>query len=229
MASDVRSVVIVGGGTAGWITAGTLAAKIKAESDSAISVTLVESPDIPIIGVGEGTWPTMRNTLKKMGVRETDFIRECNVSFKQGAKFAKWVTGADDDYYYHPLVLPQGFTDTNLAPHWLADSHGKSFSEAVCPQDYLCDRGLAPKAITTPEYAGVANYAYHLDAGTYSPFLTKHCVENLGVRHVLANVTGINAADNGDIASISTKEQGDIEGDLFVDCTGSQICIIVFP
>ena len=220
MASPMTSVVIVGGGTAGWITAGTLAAKLKAESDSAVTVTLVESPDIPIIGVGEGTWPTMRNTLKKMGVRETDFIRECNVSFKQGAKFAKWATGAEDDYYYHPLVLPQGFADTNLAPHWLSDSHGKSFSESVCPQDYLCDRGLAPKAITTPEYAAVANYAYHLDAGTYSPFLTKHCVENLGVRHVLDNVTEINAADNGDIASVSTEHHGNIQGDLFVDCTG---------
>lgn len=220
MANPVTSIVIVGGGTAGWITAGTLAAKLQNESSSGISVTLVESPNIPIIGVGEGTWPTLRSTLKKMGIREADFIRECNVSFKQGAKFAKWTTGADDDYYYHPLILPKGFSSINLAPHWLENNHGKSFSEAVCPQDYLCEQGLAPKQITTPEYAGVANYAYHLDAGAFSEFLKKHCINNLSVKHILDDVTQINSADNGDIASVSTKENGNLEGDLFIDCTG---------
>lgn len=220
MAGPVKSVVIVGGGTAGWLTAGTLAAKLKEESGGGVSVTLVESPDIPIIGVGEGTWPTMRNTLKKMGVRETDFIRQCNASFKQGGKFVKWATGADDDFYYHPLVLPQAYDEANLVPHWLEDSHGKSFSEAVCPQEYLCERGLAPKLITTPEFVSVANYAYHLDAATFSEFLTSHCVNNLGVKHVLDNATRVNSAENGDIASVSTKEHGDIAGDLFIDCTG---------
>jgi hypothetical protein len=180
----------------------------------------VESPNVPIIGVGEGTWPTMRNTLKKMGVRETDFIRECNASFKQGGKFVKWATGEEDDFYYHPLVLPQAYNEANLVPHWQASGNGKSFSEAVCPQEYICERGLAPKMITTPEFASVANYAYHLDAGTFSTFLTKHCVEQLGVRHVLDDVTGINAAENGDIASVSTTQSGDLEGDLFIDCTG---------
>ncbi len=220
MASPVKSVVIVGGGTAGWITAGTLAAKFAAESANAVSVTLVESPNVPIIGVGEGTWPTMRRTLRKMGIRETDFIRECHASFKQGAKFAKWATGEEDDFYYHPLVLPQGFQDTNLVPHWMEDSHGKSFSAAVCPQEYLCERGLAPKQITTAEYAAVANYAYHLNAGTFSEFVKNHCVGELGVRHVLDDVTAVNAADNGDIASIATRAHGDLDGNLFIDCTG---------
>lgn len=220
MNKPILNVVIVGGGTAGWLTAGTLAARVNQNSNARVSVTLVESPNVPIIGVGEGTWPTMRNTLRKMGVRETDFIRNCDASFKQGAKFAKWATGTDDDYYYHPLILPRGFQDTNLVPHWLQDDRGKSFSEAVCPQDYLCERGLAPKKITTPEYVGVANYAYHLNAGTFSAFLRDHCVENLGVRHVLDDVTGVNSAENGDIASVSTKENGNLVGDLFIDCTG---------
>jgi len=220
MATPVRSVVIVGGGTAGWIAAGTIAAQLKTDNDAGTTVTLIESPDIPIIGVGEGTWPTMRTTLRRMGIRETDFIRQCDASFKQGGKFVKWATGADDDFYYHPLVLPQGYENNNLVPHWLEDSHGKSFSEAVCPQEYLCENGRAPKQITTPEYVAVANYAYHLNAGTFSDFISKHCIEQLGVRHVLDNVTGVNAADNGDIASLSTKENGELEGDLFVDCTG---------
>ncbi|MFC7292757.1 tryptophan halogenase family protein [Hirschia litorea] len=214
------SVVIVGGGSAGWITAGTLAARFRAEFKRDVSVTLVESPNVPIVGVGEGTWPTMRKTLMKMGIRETDFIRECNVSFKQGAKFAKWATGEEDDYYYHPLMLPQGYMEENLVPHWLENNGGMSFSKAVCPQEVLCENGLAPKLITTPEYAGIANYAYHLDAGAFSEFLKNHCTQELGVRHVLDDVTGVNSAENGDISSVQTKESGDISGELFIDCTG---------
>ena len=109
--TPIKRVVIVGGGTAGWLTAGSIAAKHKtSQNSSSLEVILIESPNVPIIGVGEGTWPTMRSTLIALGISETDFIRECNVSFKQGAKFAKWVDGQDNDFYYHPLVLPQGFT-----------------------------------------------------------------------------------------------------------------------
>lgn len=220
MGRPIKDVVIVGGGSAGWIAAGTIAAAHRTEDTSGIRVTLVESPNVPIIGVGEGTWPTMRNTLRKMGISETDFIRECNATFKQGARFAKWVTGAADDAYYHPLMLPQGFLQGNLVRHWQADDQGLSFSAAVCPQDHICDRSLAPKQITTPEYAGVLNYAYHLDAGKFADFVRKHCVDKLGVRHVLADVTGVVAADDGDIAAVETDQAGRITGDLFVDCTG---------
>lgn len=211
--------IIVGGGTAGWLTAGTLAAKLNNKYQS-FSITLIESPDVPIIGVGEGTWPTMRRTLKMMGIRETDFIQQCQVSFKQGAKFAKWVTGKEDDFYYHPLVLPQDFDNTNLAQHWLNQGSKTSFSDSVCYQDALCERGLAPKMITTPEYAAIANYAYHLDAGAFSVFLQNHCVEKLGVKHVLDHVVRVNNHKNGDIKSVSTQNSGELKGDLFIDCTG---------
>ena len=220
MTQTVRTVVIVGGGTAGWITAGIIAAKHKGDNDDCIQVVLVESPDIKPIGVGEGTWPTMRVTLRRMGVSETDFIRECAVSYKQGSKFVDWVNGEPGDFYYHPFTAPQGFLEGNLAPHWLHDNHAKSFSQAVCYQEYLCELGLAPKEFSTPEFSALANYAYHLDAGTFSEFLKKHCVEKLGIRHVLDDVTEINAAENGDIASVSTREHGELCGDLFVDCTG---------
>ena len=72
------------------------------------TVTLIESPNVPIIGVGEGTWPTLRSTLQKMGVSETEFFRHCNAAFKQGASFARWTTGADNDAYYHPLDAAAG-------------------------------------------------------------------------------------------------------------------------
>lgn len=220
MSDPVKSVVILGGGTAGWITAGTLAARFKQDQANPVSVTLVESPNVPTIGVGEGTWPTMRNTLKKMGVREADFIRECNVGFKQGAKFARWTTGKDDDFYYHPLVLPENFNQFNLAPYWLSGEQAQSFSDAVCPQEALCEHNRGPKQIGTPEYAAVANYAYHLDAGRFSGFLQKHCTEHLNVRHILADVTGVSTSDNGDITALQTDTAGDIQGDLFIDCSG---------
>src|SRR5256885_4490257 len=117
MVRPVRSICIVGGGTAGWLTAGIIAARHRTESGG-LQITLVESETIGIIGVGEGTWPTMRTSLKKMGVSETDFFRECNASFKQGAKFARWVTGQESDFYYHPLMLPEGFPSLDLAPFW---------------------------------------------------------------------------------------------------------------
>lgn len=220
MVHRTRNVVIVGGGTAGWLTAGIIAARHRGRMPQNFSVTLVESPNIPIIGVGEGTWPTLRSTLKKIGVSETDFFRECDASFKQGAKFARWTTGADDDAYYHPLMLPQGFAQLNLVPHWLTSAEGSSFCDTVCPQGKICDDGLAPKAITTPEFDGAANYAYHLDAGKFAPFLQRHCCEKLGVRHVLADVQTVKLADNGDIESIMTLQAGEIAGDLFVDCSG---------
>src|SRR5689334_13095047 len=190
MLQPIQSVLIVGGGTAGWLTAGVIAARHQARIKAGrFSVTLIESPNVAIIGVGEGTWPTLRTTLEKMGISETDFFRQCDAAFKQGAKFARWTTGADDDAYYHPLMLPQGFTQLNLVPHWLSNDHERSFSEYVCPQAQICEAGLAPKMITTPEYKALANYAYHLDASKFAPYLQKHCTEKLGVRHVLADVS----------------------------------------
>jgi len=220
MMRPVKNIVIVGGGTAGWLTAGVIAAKHRSRMAAGFTVTLVESPNTPIIGVGEGTWPTLRTTLAKIGVSETDFFRECDAAFKQGARFARWTTGAEDDAYYHPLMLPQGFHQLNLVPHWLSDSGARSFCDTVTPQGRICDDGLAPKTIATPEYDAVANYAYHLDAGKFAPFLQRHCCEKLGVRHVLADVRQVLLAEDGDIRAIGTEQAGEIEGDLFVDCTG---------
>lgn len=230
MNNKITAIVIVGGGTAGWLTAGRIAAHHRTQTGSTIKVTLVESPNIPIIGVGEGTWPTMRSTLMKLGISETDFMRECDASFKQGAKFARWVTGTPDDFYYHPLMLPQGFGKTNMAAHWqdLRNSQQlhESFSAATCFQEAVCELGLAPKLITTPEFNSVANYAYHLNAGKFSTFLQKHCTEKLGVQHVLADVIAVNSADNGDISSVVTAQAGIIAGDLFVDCSGFQSLLL---
>jgi glycine/D-amino acid oxidase-like deaminating enzyme len=224
MARPVRSICIVGGGTAGWLTAGIIAARHRAQSGRGLEITLVESEAIGIIGVGEGTWPTMRSTLKKIGISETDFFRECNASFKQGAKFARWVTGRESDFYYHPLMLPEGFPGLDLAPFWTRYSsehaNAPSFSDAVCFQEAVCELGLAPKLITSAEYAGVANYAYHLDAGRFAAFIRQHCVKNLGIRRIVAEVTRVVQDDSGDIAYVETNNSRRLAGDLFIDCSG---------
>ena len=227
MVQAVKAVVIVGGGTAGWLTAGIIAARYQSRMKAGgFSVTLIESPDIRIIGVGEGTWPTIRGSLERIGISETALFRECDASFKQGGKFAGWTTGAADDAYYHPLMLPQGFAQLNLVPHWMREAHRQSFCDFVTPQGRLCDEGLAPKLITTAEYRGLANYSYHLDAGKFAPFLAKHCTEKLGVRHVLADVVQVNQSESGDIESVLTPQAGEISGDLFLDCSGFAALLI---
>lgn len=212
--------MIVGGGSAGWLTAGVLAANHPDRGPSGLRITLIESPDVHPIGVGEGTWPSMRDTLRKMGVSETEFIRECDASFKQASKFVGWINNSEDDYYYHPFSAPPGLGDINLENQWRTSFADRRYADLVSHQPHLCERGKAPKQITTPEYAAVANYAYHLDAGKFGQFLQKFCVEKLGVTHILDHVQGVRSEDNGDIASLETAHNGLLAGDLFIDCTG---------
>ncbi len=219
MNNSIKKITIVGGGSAGWLTAGILASEFKTQGDLAVEITLIESPDVPTVGVGEGTWPSMRQTLKKIGVSEADFLIQCDATFKQASKFDNWISGTNDSYF-HPFTLPSGFFETNIAEFWQQHSKQVSFADATTVQSHLCKNGLAPKQISTPEYAFACNYGYHLDAGKFSSFLQKHCCEKLGVKHVVDHVVKINSHENGDIASVSSKLHGDIDGDLFIDCTG---------
>jgi hypothetical protein len=221
MSKPIRDIVVVGGGSAGWLSAAIIASEHRH-----LRVTLVESPGVPPIGVGEGTWPSMRDTLHRVGVSESDFLRECDAAFKQGSRFDRWVDGRAGDYYFHPFVLPQGYGDANLAAAW-QDSHGGvPFADLVSFQPHLCARGRAPKQAQTPEFAAVANYGYHLDAGKFGVFLRRHCVEKLGVRHVPDHVDAVVAEDNGDIAGLRLRGHGVLAGDLFVDCTGMQALLL---
>ena len=220
MSHQVSKIVIVGGGSAGWLTAGLLASQLAGDADAPVDITLVESPDVKTIGVGEGTWPTMRMTLKRIGIAEKAFLARCSASFKQGTKFVAWSSGQDDEHYYHPFSAPAGYGELNLASYWQEQKQRVSFVDAVSVQGQLCDRNLAPKQLATPDYAFVANYGYHLDAGQFAELLQEHCTARLGVRHIRDHVTRINGAADGDILSLSTAGGTDIEGDLFVDCTG---------
>lgn len=222
----VRTVVVVGGGSAGWIAACRVAAACARRGDG-VTVTLVESRTVPTVGVGEGTWPTMRNTLAKIGIGETAFVRECDAAFKQGARFVGWADGTPGDAYYHPLNPPAGATEMDVAPYWL-DRGGApaDFAAWVDFQAALCDAGLAPKSITMPEYAGQANYAYHLDAGKFAVLLRDHAVAALGVEHVLGDVVRAPVAANGDVTAVELADGRVVAGDLFIDCTGFAALLI---
>lgn len=223
---SIQRLVIVGGGSAGWLTAGLLAGEYRLAPESDLQITLVESPDVQTIGVGEGTWPTMRSTLQRIGLSETEFFVECSAAFKQGTRFDRWRTGAENDRYYHPFSPPAAYARLNLAPYWRAHAETSSFVDAVTPQGRVCDQDLAPRRLDAPEFSALLNYGYHLDAGKFASLLQRHCTERLGVSHVLDHVTAINAAPDGDIQSISTAGHGEIPGDLFVDCTGLKALLL---
>ena len=104
-----RSILIVGGGTAGWLTAAYLARFFDIARNPRIRITVLESPEIGIIGVGEGTFPTIRNTLRYIGIDESHFVRATTATFKQGIRFDNWVrspVAGRNDHFLHPFEAP---------------------------------------------------------------------------------------------------------------------------
>lgn len=214
----VGSVLVLGGGSAGWLVAALLAAE-----HPELAVTLVESDEVPVIGVGEGTWPSMRDTLRRIGLSETAFVRRCQVSFKQGSRFDGWIRGAAaqaGDRYYHPFMLPVGHGEADLAEAWAATQAQRPFADVVSPSVQICEAGRAPKQLQTPEFGAVANYAYHFDAGLFGQLLREHATRHLGVRQVVDHVEAVVSREDGDIAALHTRVHGALQADLFVDCSG---------
>ena len=221
MSNLIQNIVIVGGGTAGWLSACLLAAR---RPD--LSISLVEAPNIPTIGVGEGTWPTMRETLAQIGISETEFLNQCDASFKQGSRFDGWVDGSADDSYLHPFTPPPAHAMHDLLAAWQHEAASIPFAEAMSAQGAVCAQHLAPKQRSMPDYAGAVNYGYHLDAGKFAALLAKHATTRLGVTHITAEVLGIHAADNGDIAALQLRDYPDLGGDFFIDCSGQAAILI---
>ncbi|MHA6719999.1 tryptophan halogenase family protein [Sphingomonas sp. RS6] len=224
MERPVTRVTIVGGGTAGWLAACVIAARADPKAAAPLAVTLVESPNVPTIGVGEGSWPTLRRTLARIGIGEREFLCACDAAFKQGSRFDGWRTGAADDRYHHPFTPPASSDARRLVAAWAA-SGDTPFASAVCPQPAISDRRLAPRQRAMPDYAGALNYGYHLDAGKLAALLMRHA-ERLGVHYICDHVDGVERAPDGDIAALRTRATGRIEGDLFIDCTGHAALLI---
>ena len=216
MSKAIKKIVVVGGGTAGWLTAAIVASHHKTNTSDIIKVTLIESSDIPTVGVGEGTWPTMKNTMQQIGIKESDLFKHCHAVFKQGGKFVDWVKG-NGDFYYHPFTVPLGYGRIDLAPYV---SNIEDYAAESNFQHHICEAGLAPRTMAESEYTAQCNYAYHLDAGAFADLLKQHCRDILNVEHIIGTVEDVILEKNGNIQSVELAEQFKVEGDLFVDCTG---------
>lgn len=227
----ISSILIVGGGTAGWLSAAFLAKSLGAGSANAVNITVVESPEIGIIGVGEGTFPSIRGTLAAIGIDEARFVSECNASFKQGIKFIDWVRpkgSAGIDHYFHPFSQPsQRQGGPELLPYWLQGAAGNNipFAQAATMQKRIADASHAPKRSEDSDFMGPMNYAYHFDASLFAKLLAKHA-KSLGVNHVLATVEQVRLDEDGAIASVVTRESGALTADLYLDCTGFRASLI---
>jgi len=222
----VNRIVVVGGGTAGWLAACRLAAAFPPGGDRAIAVTLIESPDVPTVGVGEGTWPTMRGTLVNIGLDEATFLTAADASFKQGSRFLGWRDGSAGDAYLHPFTAPDADPRDAVAAWTVMGAGQGAYADAVSPQGRACALHLAPRTPAMPPYAGALNYAYHLDAGRFAALLMRHATGRLGVRLIRDHVTAVRRADDGDITAVDTRDHGAVAGDLFLDCTGHRALLI---
>lgn len=234
----INNIVIVGGGAAGWLTASFLARSLKSTPDQGMQITLVESSEIGIIGVGEGSFPSIRSTLAAIGIDEARFIRECNATFKQGVKFVDWVRPKNtsdaqhSDHYFHPFSLPsQRPGGPELLPYWLLglataqDGFKTPFAQAVTMQKGIADAAHGPKRYTDADFVGPMNYAYHFDASRFAKLLCTHGM-SLGVQRIVANVEQVKLDEAGAIASIVTDCAGEISADLYIDCSGFRAKLI---
>lgn len=216
----IKKIVVLGGGTAGWLTANHLGKALSHLPD--VEITVLESPDIPTIGVGEGTVPMIRQTLQHFGIDEADFIRRCDVTFKQSIKFINWMDSTKHgkmNNYHHLFDYPYPFPQ-DLTPYWLAGDQRSHFADTVSIQRYLCELNKAPKQLKHPPYEGDATYAYHLNAKKFAGLLSEHAQQKFAVRYKSATVQDVTFAADGALQSLITSEHGALNFDFFVDCSG---------
>ncbi len=227
----VQEVLIVGGGTAGWLTAAYLAKTLGCGAPGAVRITLVESSTIGIIGVGEGSFPSLRGTLAAVGIDEARFVRDAQATFKQGIRFDHWVRApgaSGPSRYFHPFSQPsQRPGGPELLPYWLLGEAGRDtpFAAAATLQSHVADASHAPKRASDAPFQGSLNYAYHFDAGRLATLLGEHA-RSLGVRHLIGTVEKVDLNPQGDIGAVHTREQGALHADLYIDCTGFRAGLI---
>jgi len=219
-----KKIIIVGGGSAGWVTAAYLARMLGADLPAGVEILLVESPDIGPIGVGEGTFPSIRKTLSRLEIDERLLFTQASATFKQGVRFANWVRG--DDHYYHlfePAHRPEGL---DLLPYWLLGQAGsRSWNDVCGVQKRVVDAMLGPKRGDEPPYSAPLAYAYHFDALAFADVLKQHAIRQ-GVKLVADQVTDVRLTPDGSIDSLLTRAHGVLSGDLYIDCTGFRARLI---
>lgn len=224
-----KRVIIVGGGTAGWITAAYLAKILSHGLPEGLAITLVEAPDIGIIGVGEGTFPSIRKTFSRIRLDEDSLVREASATFKQGIRFVNWrgtPNGHGEDAYFHPFQISAQHTDFDLLPYWLLGVAGNASWESVSSvQQRVADARRAPKLISHAGHSGPMNYAYHFDAVELARLLRRQAL-SFGVSHIEDVVENVVVGENGFIERLATRAHGDVTADLYIDCTGFRAQLI---
>jgi 2-polyprenyl-6-methoxyphenol hydroxylase-like FAD-dependent oxidoreductase len=230
MTEPIRKVVILGGGTAGWMAASYLGKALQGTA----SVTVLEAPSIPRIGVGEATIPNLQTAFfDYLGIEESEWMRECNASFKLGIRFINWRTpGAGQaaprtdgdgaaDSFYHVFGQLENVDGVPLSHYWaqrkLAGTAERPFDASCYPSAALMDAKLAPRDMDGTRHA---SYAWHFDARLVADFLCRFATRKQGVIHVQDEMVAARQDDRGYVTALTTKSGAVLEGDLFIDCSG---------
>lgn len=222
MAAPIRKVVIAGGGTAGWMTAAMLSKVLKEQ----VEVVLVESEEIGIIGVGEATIPPIHTFNTYLGLDEKEFLRETKATIKLAIKFENW--RVKDESYYHTFGAPgtnMGFC--SFQHYWLrAKQAGMTTPLWDFDLNYLCCEQQKFNKINTQNPVYEMQYAYHFDSGLYGQYLRK-LSEKAGVTRIEGKIEHVQRDEqSGFITGLQLHSGQQIEGDLFIDCTGQRGLLI---
>ena len=230
MAEPISEITIVGGGTAGWLAALLLQTLIRdpKRSRKPIDITLIESPNVATVGVGEATVPGMPRTLREAGLSERDFFKRCNASFKLGVMFNGWNTDAKGKPIsfmnpFHPVPSIAGIEAGYYMLRYGAG--GRDFVQTYSPSVDLYRACKGPRALGAKPYETTAGYAYHLDAGAFAGMLRDICVER-GVTHIREDVVRVEQDERGYISALELSESGRRPVQLVLDCTGFKGVII---
>jgi len=225
MTADNFKIIIVGGGTAGWLSAAFLSQQLPIASGRKIDITLIEASDIPTVGVGEATVPSLRETLAACGISEVEFLTSCDATFKHGIKFVNWRRDPSNDKgesYFHPFGAPLkvGTIDPMRAWSKLPQETRGEIADLFSVQSEMAETGQAPKHVKDRPYDGALSYAYHLDAGKFAQYL-KTRFRAHGVNHIIGKVSDVKMeAESENIAALVLEDGSTHSADLFIDCTG---------
>jgi tryptophan halogenase len=218
--NQLQNILIVGGGTAGWMTASWLCRFL---GNTETRITLIESPRIGTIGVGEATVPPLVAFLRLMGIDEDEFMRETHATYKLGIKFIDWIEKGDS--YWHPFGPCGGTIDgIDLFHHWLKSTQagtaeGPYSSYSVQAQLAEADKGPRPVIGNSP-IIDTGGYAYHLDANAFADYLKEDTVQR-GVSHIQENIQHVATDNTGtNITQLVTESGQNLDADLYIDCSG---------
>jgi 2-polyprenyl-6-methoxyphenol hydroxylase-like FAD-dependent oxidoreductase len=223
MAEAKHRFVILGGGTAGWMAACLLARKWPQHR-----VTVVESPEIGIIGVGEGSTPQLRAFFRTLGLAERDWMPKCNATYKNGISFHGWSERPGFESYFHPF---QTDIDFKTAPTFFFHTQARRTGRDVWahPDRFFISAKLAAERLgplAADTFPFDVAYGYHFDAHLVGAVLREHAVDVLGVEHLSHTVEHIELDQNGNVAALLVADDVRIEGDFFIDCSGFRGTII---